>query len=180
MSDLSGFFVIPGCDPDELAAVLADLRPEDKAELMSWGHDPSVAEVAAHAPQPWTWTVLRGDAPVFVFGLVNTSPGVFSLWGFGTPRVRRVLPAFTRWLRDDLIPHLARDRGVCRVEVRVPLSARHSWPWLQAVGFRIEVSVQGIGSEPFLQLAYTKSMFDVLHQDAEACSRSGNADEDQR
>lgn len=144
--------------------VLDDLRPEDQYEFAASGSSPQLAgqHIKLLAELGDAWVMVDEGAldvtPVFAWGIAQTTPGIYSLWGFGNKRTRRAMPQITRWGMNWWLPSL-RDRlpGIRRIEVRVPVSSVHSINWLRKLGMEIECTLQNysVHGENFFQLAMT-------------------------
>lgn len=157
--------------PDDHAAfrdVLSDLREADRFEFACAGV--SVIEVGNMASgllarDAYTFNI--DDEPVFVWGIVNHN-GIATLWGFGTPRTRRVIPAATRFGKRWWLPKVFEEGAVRRIEVRVPLKSQHSISWLRKLGMTVEswdVQHHSVNGEQAVQLAYTTREYtrDYVH-----------------
>lgn len=155
--------------------VLQHLRPEDLYEFAAFGSTPEMAgqHVRALADLGDAWVLVdadAGDEPVFVWGIAQTTPGIYSLWGFGTKRTRRAMPQITRWGMQQWLPVLpSRLPGIRRIEVRVPVSSVHSINWLRKLGMEIECTLPNycVHGEDVFQLAVTFPKVSVnVHTDS--------------
>lgn len=143
------------CDADE---VLDNLRAEDLYEFAAFGTTPEM--VARHirtlVDLGEAYVLYWKDVPVFVWGIAQTTPGIFTLWGYGTKQTRRAMPHITRWGMQHWLPTL-RDRfpDIRRIEVRVPISSVHSINWLRNLGMEIECRLPNysVHGEDVFQLA---------------------------
>lgn len=145
---------------EDVMYILTRLRSCDRHEIVSVGC--TVGDAARLCMSSYDCHLLRyRDEPVFVFGSVPSYPHIRHLFGFGTDRTWRVMPAATQageaWKRRNF------DDGVLRVEVRVPVSCNHSIKWLSRLGMKPECTLPhvSITGERYVQLAYTKDDFDV-------------------
>ena len=121
-----------------------------------------------------------GDEPVFFWGIVEHR-GVGQLWGFGTPKTRRIIPAATRFGQRFWLPEAFAKKGLRRIEVRVPLKSHNSVSWLQRLGMTVEcwdVRGHSVNGEQCVQLAYTTREYtrDYVHVQIEQRRHSGSGD----
>lgn len=149
--------------------VLSDLRPEDLYEFSAMGSTPQLVSqhIRMLVELGEAWVLYWKDAPVFVWGIAQTTPGIFTLWGFGTKQTRRAMPHITRWGMSWWLPTL-RDRipNIRRIEVRVPVSSVHSINWLRKLGMEIEARLPNysVHGEDVFQLAMNfPRVSDVQH-----------------
>jgi hypothetical protein len=143
------------CDVHEFVSVGGDVkRDSDRIFQFAWD-DSYLAR-------------LDGE-PVFYFGSCATLPHVRQLFGFGTEKTPRVIPAVTRFGNTVWKPRAfdaQHGLGATRIEVRVPVSCTHSFNWLQhGLGGRVEATLKGLSlfGEDYVQLAYTKDDYDNVH-----------------
>lgn len=123
-----------------LEHVLANLAPEDRAELAAAGQAPSVFRDAMHA-SPITGQVELDGEPVAIFGC-TTGPG------YGIPWMVATL-AFRRHPRQSMA---VSNEGVARMKSAFPVlrnlvHIRHGYAmrWLPRLGFVIDDQPAGPG-----------------------------------
>lgn len=140
--------------------IARNLRPADQFECAAVGctQEQLIAHVqplAAHGEAYIAW--FRGE-PVWMWGVWQTVPGVFQLWGVGTEKTRRIMPALTRWGLGAWLPEFMVRANVRRIEVRVPYDSVHSVRWLMKLGMSIEATLPnyGVHGEDFFQLSITR------------------------
>lgn len=157
----------PDRDLSLVALVVGDLREEERMEAEAIGADPFVNAPRLFLASPAPHVVFLDQDPVFIFGTIPVAPWHHMLWGFGTTKTKRALPAMTRFGRDVWLPYLFREQSLRRVEVRLPGRATGSITWLSAVGMKTECRLDhcGVSDEPFVQLSYTKNDFQKAYTD---------------
>lgn len=149
----------------DLTYVACNLRPEDRQEVYSFTNLETGTEVGAVTWQmsgpEWSWAVLDGSQPMACFGLCQSSPftpQIWTAWAWGTPRMKRALPAISRFARETW-PELLLPLGVNRVEVRSIAGHKRAHRWLRHMGARFEGYLPecGLGGETFLLFAWRAS-----------------------
>jgi len=152
-------------DPeDELNFIFDRLRDCDAHEIVSVGLTPADALQIAHRAEDDCSLVYINDEPVFVFGSIGSYPHIRHIFGFGTDKTIRVMPAVTRWINEVWKPkHF--NNGVTRIEVRLPLSCDHSIKWLSKLGMKPECELDhySVTGERYVQLTYTKDDFNNVY-----------------
>ncbi len=146
--------------PVPLRAVLADLRPADRAELAAtlWEFDPA-AIVEASAAARFGFVALAGDGqPVAACGAAELWPGCYQVGLFATTRWPEVAAAVTRRIRRDLIPALL-AAGARRAQAMSDARHAEAHRWLRRLGARCEARLTafGTGGEDFLLFAWTRA-----------------------
>jgi hypothetical protein len=140
-----------------LRDIVSRLRGEDIREFAVVGAIPDNAfDMAFKANEVYT-VFFRGE-PAFIWGTYAPMPNLRQLFGFGTIKTPRVIPALSRWGRNTWLPRIFDEYGVTRIEVRVPTTSEHSVNWLTKMGMRIECALKHVGvqGDDFFQLAYTR------------------------
>jgi len=98
--------------------------------------------------------------PEFILGAVPQIQGVFGIWGFGTNKTKRAVPALTRYVNDCLIPGAFGSGIATRLEIRVPAQSQWSIDWLcGACGFVPEAMLPGYSDVPHVQLRFSNSEY---------------------
>lgn len=159
MIDIS---ITHGPSEEDVMYILTRLRACDRHEIVSVGCTVEDAAKLCALSDDCYLMKLKGE-PVFVWGSVPSFKHIRKLYGFGTDKTARVIPATTRVINRRWKQFQFRDNGILRVEVRVPVSCTHSLKWLSKLGMQPECTVKhaGILGESYVQLAYTKDDFDV-------------------
>ncbi len=142
-------------EADECDSVLLNMRPIDQHEFEAVGCDPweHGRTLLRVAHEIYIADVDR--EPAFVFGTLRTFPHVRMIFGFGTKRAKRAIPAVT-WFAQTYLRPKYRDEGVTRCEVRIPASCKQSRKWLEtAFDAQVEASLPGysVTGEKMLQLS---------------------------
>lgn len=171
--------IVPHATRGELDFIIEHLRAEDRHEFAAVGMAPNdvTYDFLAHSADYWLFR--RDFEPVFIWGTHQTAPGVRQLWGFGTARTPNVMLTATKWGRRTWLPETF-QKGVRRIEVRVPEASDHSLCWLQSLGMRIECTLPGfsVTGERMYQLSYTqhdfKRAYPHVHLSKTADSRRGS------
>lgn len=126
------------------------------------------------------FVALYGDEPAAVFGFTPATPAgnVLSAWAFGTRRMWRVIPAITRFVAVDLLPHWERD-GVTRMECRALASNLLAMRWFEATGAHEECLVPGYGraNETYVQFAWTMTSWRIVRDRLRLLHRSLRVDQ---
>lgn len=138
-------------------SIFENLRPIDKFEFECAGLHWPYTEVVSMVTDKDAFVISYDLEPVFAFGAMRAGHTAH-LWGFGTERATRVIPAVTRLVKNWWLPHLFENDGVKRIEVRVPLKSQHSISWLRKFGMTVEawdLQDNFVNGEPGVQLAYT-------------------------
>lgn len=150
---------------DDVLHIMQHLREIDRKEFAAAGATLDDALFVAEQRDALLFS-LRGE-PVFVWGAYGEK-GHVHLWGFGTDKTTRVIPAVTHFVKHWWLPNFfGKDEGR-RIEVRVPLSSQHSISWLLKFGMTVESwNILGatVTGEPSVQLAYTTREYerDYVH-----------------
>lgn len=148
----------------DVSYLLGNLRPADREELFcQFPDDAPLDAVAATCVRPAEAFVayLRG-APVMAFGFTpqTLAGNVISAWAFGTAKATRVIPAITRFVRDELAPFWI-EAGVTRMEARSILGHSTAHRWMEATGAvrECDLPLWGKGGETFVLFAWRASDF---------------------
>lgn len=137
-------------------SVLTNMRPIDRHEFEAVGCDPWVhGQALLTSPNSISYVALYNDQPAFIFGTLAPFPHMRMIFGFGTRKAKRVIPAVT-WFGQTYLAPVLRSKGVTRCEVRIPAKCEQSRKWLTAAfGAEVECELPGysITGETMLQLA---------------------------
>ena len=156
----------------DVTYIAADMRPDDWREIACQVHDgvtPGQIAAAAVAHGESYVATLDGQ-PVAAFGVMPATVNVLTIWAWGTPRTRRVVPAITRFTIADLVPRWL-AAGITRVEARSIAGHDAAHRWLRALGTtETALPEWGKGGEAFILFAWTRAGWlertrsDVLRQ----------------
>lgn len=157
--------------------ITANLRPIDYAEAFC-----QLPDGATTIELAW-WLLHSGDAfiaylddtPVFFFGTSPMTATCYSVWGLGTDRTTRVIPAVTRYLMTTHIEKRIAE-GALTMEARSILEHREAHGWMRGVGATQlgEPFEYGKGGELFVLFRFTvagyRAMRDKRWSKAEPCA----------
>lgn len=135
------------------------MRDQDKREISAVVAFDNAAQVAAwslHNSGEDCFIAYLDGEPVAAIGVTPIFEGLGSGWAFGTNRMRRVVPALTRFTVKQWIPQLkTRYR---RVEVRSIADHDLSHRWLTGMGYEFEGVAKGYGrnGEDFNTYAFVR------------------------
>lgn len=136
----------------DITYVAANLREADRREILASADLECASQAGwlswlASGPH-WCWTAQIDGQPVGAFGIGMNNPllpHMRSAWAFGTDRFKRVVPAITRFARDEW-PMMLESVGVWRVEIRSLGTHDIAQRWLEAIGARHEATLHGYGT----------------------------------
>lgn len=102
-----------------------------------------------------------GGQPVFIFGLVRVTEARVEVWGYGSLRTVRVIPAVSRFLYKRVAKLLV-GKGLRRVEARIIKTNRLASLWFKAIGGnqRPDLSDHGRNGETFEFWEWTRNGYD--------------------
>lgn len=158
-----GFDVLPCATDAEISEVVDNLRPVDDAEVAAWGFESDDLRKYRHDDKNSPmWTVFHDGHPVFIVGLSRSHGDTYTLIGFGTPEVRKVMLSLSKWVQDDFLPTAFEIVRARRIEARLPIAADKNWRWLLSMGMKIETKLREFGArgEDFVQLSYTRQQYE--------------------
>lgn len=144
----------------DAAAVARDLRPEDAAEIWAtrWGCDPEAlaAQIADNARLGAIVAAADGAA-VAVVAAIETWPGMWSVGFFATARWPEVAHEASGWIKRQLGPALI-AAGARRAECHALAGRPGTRRWLEWLGAAPEASVPGFGKngEEFIRYAWLR------------------------
>lgn len=115
--------------------ITANLRPIDQLEAFC-----QLPDKATTIELAW-WLLHSGDAfiayldeqPVFFFGTSPMTTSCYSVWGLGTAKTTRVIPAVTRYLMTTHIEKRIAE-GARTMEARSLLDHHEAHGWMRGVG----------------------------------------------
>lgn len=142
----------------DLTYIAANLRPMDWREIACQiPGDMSRTELAALAGSHGeAWTASLDGQPVAAFGVSPIAASVLSLWAWGTPRMRRAVPAISRYVNGELASRWVRD-GFTRVEARSIEGHHEAHRWMRSFGAKsVPCPGWGKGGENFILFWWNK------------------------
>ncbi|MBL4837746.1 MAG: hypothetical protein JKY34_09225 [Kordiimonadaceae bacterium] len=161
---MNRFEIVPATFRD-LTYIAANMRAGDVAELSclheNW-HPQTVAHNAhCQSFEDSQFVALEDGQPVVGFGACpfsGTDPDLWQAWAFGTQRMRRAVPAITRFLRDSFMPDVIEKTTVRRVQCFTLSTHDISHKWLSGLGANCEGHMKSFGrnGEDFDIYAWTR------------------------
>lgn len=152
----------------DITFVSANLREQDRREILATAKLDCASQAGwlswiVSGPD-WCWTASIDGQPVAAFGIgqgTPLQPHMRTAWAFGTDRLRRAVPAITRFALAEW-PHRLFAVGVGRVEIRSLADHDIAHKWLSGMGGRREAVMRGYGTggEDFELWALLKEDFD--------------------
>ncbi|WP_448950607.1 hypothetical protein [Labrys neptuniae] len=147
----------------DMTFIAATMRDQDRREIRAVieESDTVIGTMLFNASPDLAWTAWIEDDAVAAFGISRLFAGLGSGWAYGTRRMRRAIPALTRFARRSVRPLLLAE-GFRRIEVRTAIDHDLSHRWLEALGFTREgVAVAyGSGGLDFATYAATRQSHD--------------------
>lgn len=157
---MSGVEIKPAVFRD-VCFVAAHMRDQDKREIYcQLAEDARSVDVAAlsYANSEHVYCAWIKGSPVAVFGFSSASLSgtVWSAWAFGTRKMKRTVPAISRFCVEEVAPDLVR-LGVRRLEVRSIAYHDLAHRWLSRLGAEREAILAewGRGGETFTLWSWT-------------------------
>lgn len=126
--------IVPACLRD-VSYVLYNLNPDDEAET-ACQIDPAIPRshlAYALLMSGDNFAARIDDQPVAVFGTSPLNRCTQSVWALGTSRMRKVLPAISRYMIDEHLPRLVAD-GYRYMEARSIETHVAAHRWLRWLG----------------------------------------------
>lgn len=129
--------------------VAANMREQDRFEIDAVTQFDNPAAIACGllgASPGAAFAAYVNDQPVCIFGVARAShvPHLCSGWAYGTNRMKRAVPAITKFCVETLMPDMI-AQGVRRCEVRTYVGHDLSHGWLRRMGGRMEGISRGYG-----------------------------------
>lgn len=135
----------------DMCFIAANMCEWDRKELNASAVLESMTEAAVlswlTSGEGWCWTAWLDDQPQVAFGISAVSsfqPHMRSAWCWGTDRIRRCIPAVTRFCLETW-PRQIIEAGGTRVEVRSLKGHDLAHRWLSALKCRKEAEMTGYG-----------------------------------
>lgn len=147
------------------------MRPGDVFEAEEFGVSPgeNVHAIARHST--YAVMVTHRGRPAFMFGFIQTLPGVFSIWGYGTDHTSKVakqVAASAKYHARKLFEH----HDARRLQVSIPIApqTQKNVDWLyDSFGLYIEsvAKFATVSGYPLATFAYTIDEYTALrsHED---------------
>lgn len=154
---------ISGATRSEIEDIAARLRDVERYESLAFGHEPTSDLLSDYAQRSVLVTLFKfHDRPTFVTGFLESVPGVYTLWGFGTDDTSKIIGKITR-LGIALKNRLFEDFKARRLVAYLPTHpmCHPNIRWLIRCGMRPE-SVSHfatVDDGSVLNLAITKEDF---------------------
>ena len=154
--------VRPGSVRD-ITYVAANMRDADRREIFCQRADEDVRALAmtmSYVSPVHCYAAFEDCSPIAVFGASEQHPNMWTAWAFGTRRLRRAVPAITRFVRSRIAGALL-DCGANRVEVRSIAGHDIAHRWLETLGAEREALLRGFGKggEDFVLYAWRRDRF---------------------
>lgn len=143
----------------DVSFIASHMRSEDWREVHASAptDDKAEAGIMCHMASQFSWTAWIRDEPVCAFGFARSGlPWVWSAWAFGTERMRRAIPAVTRFGRETA-SRLLIEAGARRCEIRSIADHDLAHRWLQGLGAHLECELleYGRNGETFALYSWT-------------------------
>lgn len=148
----------------DLSYVMAYLRERDADEVYSQLAEGTTGiELAYGLLQTDAYVALLDGQPVAGFGTAPLSAVARSVWALGTDRMRRVVPAITRFFQQQYVPALIAD-GNEIMEARSLVDHVEAHRWMRATGARVigPPFTFGRGGKQFLLFRWTADDFEGI------------------
>lgn len=147
----------------EISFVAAHMRDADRREIYCQRANDNARELAttsAYVSPLHCYAAFEGGSPIAVYGASEQHPRMWTAWAFGTPRIRRAIPAISRHIREHVIDALLAS-GANRVEVRSIADHDIAHRWLESLGAEREGLLKGFGrnAEDFVLYAWRRDHF---------------------
>ena len=158
--------VVPACLRD-VSYVLYNLNPADEAET-ACQIDPALKryELAYGLLMSGDNFAVRIDGqPVAVFGTAPLNRATLSVWALGTDRMRKALPAISRYLIDVHLPEMV-EQGYRYMEARSLATHHAAHRWLRWLGAKELGGPHPFGrdGEDFLLFRWTSDDLGIISQ----------------
>ena len=149
----------------DVSFLAANMREQDWREVHASAptDDKAEAGILCHMASRFAWTVwIKGD-PVCAFGFAQMGlPWLWSAWAFGTDRIKRAIPAVTRFGRETASRMLL-DAGARRCEIRSIADHDLAHRWLQGLGAHRECELPEYGRNGETFVLYSWTIEDWKH-----------------
>lgn len=157
---MSRVLIVEDATDVEAWSIAEDMRDSDRYEAACFGLSPEAAVITSCTASADSFVAYLDDDPVFAFGTIHVMPHVRQLWGFGTPKTKRVVPEITRYTKTVWLPSLW-EQGVRRIQVHLPATNLASIGWLESFGMIAEATMRDFSTNGaiILQMAFTEKEF---------------------
>lgn len=153
----------------DVCFVAAHMRERDRREVycqLPEGARSVDVAVLSYGDGEHAYCAWERGSPVAAFGIAQASfsSTVRSAWAFGTRRMRRAVPAISRFGLETLAPLLL-AQGVLRLEARSIADHDLAHRWLAVLGARREAELRrwGRGGETFVLWSWTDKEWRDAH-----------------
>ncbi len=139
---MSRVTIVP-VEESDLFYVAANMRERDRQEIYAtrFSDDPSQLTDdclwAMGRPNSIAVMAKNGVEPVAVLGAIETWPGTWDLWCFGTEQFDTVAWALTRYCRRVYFPTLLK-RGLRRAHCRSMAAHTKAHDWIHSLGANVD------------------------------------------
>jgi hypothetical protein len=153
----------PACLRD-LSYIMAYLRERDAEEVYCQLPEGTTGiELAYGLLQTDAYVALVNGQPVAGFGTAPLSEVARSVWALGTDKMRRAVPAITRFFQQNYVPKLISD-GNRVMEARSTVDHVEAHRWMKASGAKVigPPFTFGRGGKQFLLFRWTAEDFEGI------------------
>lgn len=133
----------------DLSFIIANMRDMDRKEILCqypYDDDRENLKVLTHgvmAAQSFKHIAKLKGQPVAVFGMQEVSPKRFKGWAFGTDKMKRAVPAITKFIQEKYITHL--EQYANRIEAESLVGHEQAHKWLVGLGSTPVLTMKKIG-----------------------------------
>lgn len=143
----------------EIRHVCRNMRPSSRAEMFLTrpNEDPDALADALLPFRGFMWTAYFAEHPACIIGAYPLHPGVWGLYGFGTPAYAMVIREVTKHARRFMMPAIV-NAGAHRGQCISPVGHEETHRWLRFLGAKEEARLHqfGKGGEDCILFAWTK------------------------
>lgn len=160
---------------DDLFYIISHMRECDREEVYAtrWNEDPRLladdCAIVANLSSSMTLTSCYNDVPAVICGAVETWPGVWDVWAFGTDDFDRVAMGVSKWCHRVMIPGML-ARGMRRAHCRSLFTHYKAHDWLRSFGCEDELLLKSWGKngEDFILFEWYREKLLAYYQPKEA------------
>lgn len=148
----------------DLSYIASNLRPDDYAEIDCQFDRWTPADLAIMSLQGPAYVAELDGNPEAAFGAAEQRSGLWAAWSWGTPRIKRCIPAITKFFWSVLGPEVA-AQGAWRVEARPLADNALAERWLSRLGAerRCALPCYGRNGEDFVLFDWTRETWNNVH-----------------
>ena len=138
----------------DVTYVAVNMREHDRSEclgvLPEWVTTGMLGQMCLeHTPESLCWVATYKGNPACAFGAVMVSPlqpWRWSAWAFGTRKMRRTIPAVTRFMKETWFNDLF-EAGAKRIEAHSAADHDLAHRWMAGLGAKRECICRAYGRE---------------------------------